>query len=319
MSENYRNRSGAYYPYKGLDGDIRKVNRLPQAEYLNPEKVLWKEKGIGPKDTLLLGPPHGDEMEVGILAQHVLKRYSFPRIEAWKVHELATLMGRREYIAPEESNYPGIVDAIPNDNNGRVARFVDLNRQFTVPEEILKTGSWEDIRAYIPYGPAKILLRLLQDNPHITSLFTFHEDTDHTDIAPPFYTPPPGKHMEGFYLYDTSLAGDTRYDGFIDGQMDILREALVRHRFSLFTGYDDEADSILRNWIDKSFTRQKLTKSDSTIEGFSMILSQYGFLPNLKHTFTLDFPSHQPKIRKIELVKLVVDNFLLPVASELKR
>jgi hypothetical protein len=188
-----------------------------------------------------------------------------------------------------------------------------------VPEAILRRGSWEEIRAYISYGPAKMLLHLLQDHSHITSLFTFHEDTDHTDIAPPFYIPPTGKHMEGFYLYDTSLAGDIRHDNFIDRQMNVLREAMVRNRFSLFTGYDDEADSILRNWIDKSFTRQKLTKSDSTIEGFAMILSQYGLMPNLKHTFTLDFPSHQPKVRKIELIKLVVDNFLLPVASELKR
>lgn len=297
--------------------------RLPAEERYNLERLRHQTiiHNGKPPNSLWIGRAHGNEWQSADLQEEINAGLEFSRVEAWVTHELATETNTREYIAPINGHHNNVPGRVIRLENGSLAKVVDLNRQYEMP--LALATDWESILGNIAYGPARLPLQLVQDNPSVKAVISIHEDVDHSNYPYPFARFLPRiRKQDGFYLYDIKAYANEPRDRMIDVQMDRLRKELKARGFSLFSGIDDDTDPHLGNKVTNGLARQAVYDSgghphlDNTLELFLVYLRTLG-LTNVERAFIAEVPGKIPKNKKKELLQIATDTFFLPVLGEM--
>lgn len=305
------------------DRTIGCFDHLPPQEHYNMERLrhqtyMYDSK---PATSVWFGRVHPVEGKSAGVQEEINQQYKFSRVEAWTVHELAAQTNSREYIVPingTHNNAPGRVIRL---ENGHLGKVVDLNRQYKVPWELVT--DWDSAIGNIAYGPARLPLQLIQNNPSVRAVISIHEDTDHSNYPYPFvkWVPQIGK-KDGFYLYDIRAREGDPNDAAVDGQMEALRQVLHDHKFSLFSGVDDPDDPHLGHKVKDGFVRQTvygkdgIPRLDSTLEMFLVYLGSLG-LGNVERAFVVEVPGKMDLPKKREMLRLVTEAFFFPVLGKI--
>lgn len=255
---------------------------LPESAAI--EHLEWQIVEGGDFSILIIGGIHGDEFDTPqVFENHTQQELPLPRMQVLRAHVAAVFRGLREYDTPDKD--------------------IDFNRQFTFDgtEE-----TWEDFYEKVQYPEAKLLLKLLEDNPKIEYIFSLHEDET---------------HKENFYFYDNV------YDARLDTQKHIVKRnkdrfiaALLEANFSVLNGIDDEEDPDLGLLAVDGYIYQPLInsegvrKTDTTFET-GAVETGGKKVSNVKRVFTFEALAD----RKAEFLRILQREFIMPLTRELKK
>lgn len=202
-----------------------------------------------------------------------------------------------------------------------LGRKIDLNRQFSFPEEL---QSLEEILEYISYPEAKMLLQFLIDHSDLEYLFTVHEDPEfgNKDRVENQLK----EDREGFYFYDC-VGGEAsdEHKALVDQLRDQLVATLRNNNFYILNGLDDYRDRILGHYAHDGYIYQPLIDKqghkqlDNTIECFAVELGRRKLI-KMKRSFCFEIPGNLGDERKKQMLQIIERVFILPflAAVEIK-
>lgn len=314
---------GSYY--MGPDGEI--VHRMrvggPMQEDLlhvalppsgQCEHVTYRKvAGIGASTAIQVGfatNTHPDEGKTHeIVGQKLRGNYS-PRLEIYHIHTLASYFGTHGYTVPLQQGE--IIDRktlmtmcnnrkVPRKTaHAAVGRVVNVNREFHVNPT---AANYEDIQSGITYTAAKLVTQLLENNPDLKYLFSFHEDV---------------KRWNVYYMYDTpSNAKEDSDRGLVDR---LHRETIRRMRqqgFDSLTGIDDRGDSAFGHKAKQGYINLPVVdldgkwNIDGTLEMFAPALGVLG-IGKCKRSFCFEIPGRLSPSRKEEMITTLMQSFISP-------
>ena len=283
--------------------------------------VVRPENTPDPVKVALIGGLHANEAEAPQIASELFVKKDIPRIEAWNVNVAAGMLGTRGWVRPvvDKEIVPEMERAQMKNSRqvlwiGHEGRKIDLNRQFPIPED---AKSWGDVYDALSYPEAKLLTKMMQDNPDIQYTFVFHEDPrwgGHEQATPGVEQ----LGRDGFYFYD--VARDARTDRdkqIIDGLKTNLSTALTDEGFSLFHGVDDPTDPALGYVADHGYIYQPnvdekgVRKLDGTFESAIVEFGRLG-LSNIDRAFTFEVPGKLTSERKTQMIEIITNTFITP-------
>lgn len=313
-------------PIRYRDDDFPCEGRLERLDYCRISPLEGKS---GTVEVAIAGELHPREHIVVNIARKRFAREQFPRVEAWNVHILAAVFGqRRYYVRPFTSHETA--RSVPKrerihmkngkrvKRDGVIGRKIDLNRQFHIPEHAL---SWEEVLRAVSYPEARLLLRMMRDNPDVRYLFSFHEDMEHGHNGK---LQPQVKQLtrkDGVYFYD--MCPDARNDAdrvLIESLKRTMAAALIHHGFPLFHGIDDPRDPAFGYEADHGYIYQPIIDAagtrrlDGTFESAMVELGRLG-LTRVERAFSFEIPGRYSIAQKREMIDIIVTTFILPFCA----
>ena len=284
--------------------------------------IVRPENKQDPVKVALIGGLHADESEAPEIASELFVKKDLPRLEAWNVNVAAGMLGTRGWVQPVvDKEIVPVRDRIIRMKNtkevkrgGVAGRKMDLNRQFSIPED---AKSWGDVYDALSYPEAKLLTKMMQDNPDLKYAFVFHEDSTcgHNEQIQRGVEQ---LGRDGFYFYD--VAKDARTDGdkhMIDGLQTSLATALTDAGFSLFHGVDDPTDPALGYVADHGYIYQPnvnekgVRKLDGTFESAIVELGRLD-IADIDRAFTFEVPGGLALERKQQMIEIITNKFIMP-------
>lgn len=286
----------------------------------------------GNVEVAILGGIHADEEEAPTILNGLLANNYSPRVEALNVHIAAAVLGTRDYVRPlrrgetkenlEQLKPPEYIEMV----NGRevvrggvAGRKINLNRQFHLRDV---NKSYDEVIASLDYPEAKLLIKLLQDNPDLRYLFSIHEDPEFGFDDEKTYKQQMGKETlhsrDGFYFYDCLDDGEKDHDKELVSKLHIrLIDKLTQHGFTLLDGIDDPNDPDLCLKADRGYIYQPNVKPsgnrklDGTIESAVVELNRLG-IGKIERAFSFEIPKGLSTERKSLLLQLILSEFIVP-------
>jgi hypothetical protein len=270
---------------------------------------------------------HPDESETPVILSGLLSGDTFPRVEVFNAHSLASATGRREYIVPAgvgcgafgSGNVILVQDGVEVHSAGPGVHegvAVDLNRMFPSNPH---AQSAEDAAAGVTYTAAKLMVEFLKDHPHMKYLFTFHEDHEFDGVLPAGYRVGTGSpYRGGFYMYDT--APDARCDPDKEKVKKLHRELAARLQdagFAIFTGIDDPNDPDLGYMVTAGYAYAPVVRRSGemsrarSFEHMAVALGRWG-MGGVERSFCIEIPGRMMRSQKEVMIRMVMESFVRP-------